>query len=235
VELQEANDGQRHMNTETKVPTARPIDMEAYPRRAFFEYFRAFDVPVHSRTVQIDITRALEYIKKHDIVFSLAMTLLVTKAANEVPEFRQRIGGAGIEEYDFVVPFYTMLTPSKSVAFIVGRHADHFGASYEANMEIRREVRAGRIPRFDMINQGHITVSVVPWYSFTAITMPYSHRHASVPVISIGKFYQQQSATMIPLAIHSNHALIDGYHVAQFLDYLGSYLAVPEKHMALKV
>lgn len=99
------------MNTETRLPTARPIDMEAYPRRAFFEYFRAFDVPVHSRTAQIDITRALEYIKKHDIVFSLAMTLLVTKAANEVPEFRQRIAGAGIEEYDFMVPFYTMLTP----------------------------------------------------------------------------------------------------------------------------
>lgn len=86
-----------------------------------------------------------------------------------------------------------------------------------------------------MINQGHITINVVPWYSFTAITMPYSHQHASVPVISIGKFYQQQSATMIPLAIHTNHALIDGYHVAKLLDCLLSYLAEPEKHMAIKV
>jgi chloramphenicol O-acetyltransferase len=52
------------MNKEMPAPTARPIDMDAYPRRALFEYFKAFDVPVHSRTVQIDITRALEYIKK---------------------------------------------------------------------------------------------------------------------------------------------------------------------------
>ncbi len=223
------------MNESILAPIPRLIDMDAYPRRAFFDYFKSFDVPVHSRTVQIDITRALDYIKKHDLVFSLAMILLVTKAANKVPEFRQRIASAGIEEYDFVVPFYTMLSPSKVVTFILGRHEDNFGACYEANMAIRREVLAGRTPGFDMTNQGHIIVSVVPWYSFTAITMPYSRHHASVPTVSIGKFYQQQSSCMIPLAIHSNHALIDGYHVGQFLDCLTSYLADPETHMALAV
>ena len=221
------------MNMAAQVPTARPIDMDTYARRNFFEYFKAFDVPVHSRTVQVEITRAKHHIKKHDLVFSLAMTLLVTKAANQVPEFRQRLSDCGIEEYDFIVPFYTLLTPSKAVAFILGTHADSFGACYEANMAIRREVMAGRVPRFDMANQGHITVSVVPWYSFTAITMPYSRNHASVPTVSIGKFYEQQDACMIPLAIHSNHALIDGYHVGQFLDCLTSYLADPATHMAI--
>jgi len=209
--------------------------MDAYQRRTFFEYFRAFDVPVHSRTVQIDITRAREHIKKHNLVFSLALSLLVTKAANQVPEFRQRIVGDGIEEYDFVVPFYTMLSPSKVVAFIMGQHANSFGACYEANMALRREVLAGRIPPFDLKNQGHITISVVPWYSFTSVTMPYSHNHASVPTVSIGKFYQQQDTTMIPLAIHSNHALIDGYHIGRFLDFLTGYLSDPETHMSLEV
>jgi|LakMenEpi03Aug12_release.lakeMendotaPanAssembly.Ray.scaffolds.fasta_scaffold188011_4 chloramphenicol O-acetyltransferase type A len=223
------------MNERILAPTPRLIDMDAYPRRAFFNYFKSFDVPVHSRTVQIDITRALDYVKNHDLVFSLVMTLLVTRAANQVPEFRQRIASEGIEEYDFVVPFYTMLSPSKVVAFIQGRHADNFATCYESNMAIRREVQAGQIPGFDLTDQGHITVSVVPWYSFTAITMPYSRHHASVPVFSIGKFYQQQSATMIPLAIQSNHALIDGYHIGQFLDCLTSYLADPETHMALTV
>lgn len=209
--------------------------MGSYPRRAFFEYFKDFDVPVHSRTVLIDITRAHDYIKEHGLVFSLALTLLVTRAANQVAEFRQRIAGAGIEEYDFIVPFYTMLLPSKAVAFILGDHAETFSSSYESNMAIRREVLAGRIPRFDMSNQGHITVSVVPWYSFTAVTMPYSRKHASVPTVSIGKFCRQQNAIMIPLAIHSNHALIDGYHVGQFLDCLTGYLADPGTHMALGV
>lgn len=221
------------MNNEMPEPTARLIDMDTYPRRALFEYFKAFDVPVHSRTVQIDITRALEYIKKHDLVFSLALTLLVTRAANQVPEFRQRISGAGIEEYDFVVPFYSLLLPSKVPVVIPGQHMKSFGACYEANMAIRREVSAGRIPMLDISNQGHIVVSVVPWYSFTSITIPYSRDRASVPTVSIGKFYQQLDATLIPLAIHSNHALIDGYHIGQFLDCLTSYLADPERHMAL--
>jgi chloramphenicol O-acetyltransferase type A len=221
------------MNTKISEPTSKPIDMDAYPRRGLFEYFKAFDVPVHSRTVQIDISRALEYIKKNDLVFSLALTLLVTRAANQVPEFRQRIVGAGIEEYDFVIPLYSMLLPSKVPIVIPGEHSKSFSVCYEANMAIRREALAGRMPMFDMTNQGHIVVSVVPWYSFTSITIPYSHDRASVPTVSIGKFYKQLEATFIPLAIHSNHALIDGYHIGQFLDCLTSYVTDPETYMAL--
>jgi len=223
------------LNETILAPTPRLIDMDAYPRRAFFGYFQSFDVPVHSCTVQIDITHALDYFKKHNLVFSLAMILLVTKAANQVPEFRQRFAGEGIEEYDYVRPLYTMLSPSKVVAFILGQHADNFGKCYEAHMAIRQEVLAGRKPEADMTNPGHIIVSVVPWHSFTAHTMPYSHRHASVPIFIIGKFYRQQSATMIPLAIQSNHALIDGYHIGQFLDCLTNYLSDPERHLALAV
>ncbi len=209
--------------------------MDTYPRRSFFDYFKSFDVPVHSCTDQIDITHALDYVKKHKLVFSLAMTLLVTKAANQVPEFRQRIAGEGIEEYDYVRPLYTILSPSKIVSFILGWHADNFGKCYEANMAIRQDVLAGQKPGLDMANPGHIIVSVVPWHSFTALTMPFSRKHASVPVFTIGKFYRQQSATMMPLAIQSTHALIDGYHIGQFLDCLTTYLEDPEQHMALAV
>ena len=89
------------MNERILAPTPRLIDMDAYPIRAFFNYFKSFDVPVHSRTVQIDITRALDYVKNHDLVFSLVMTLLVTRAANQVPEFRQRIASEGIDALTF--------------------------------------------------------------------------------------------------------------------------------------
>ena len=76
---------------------------------------------------------------------------------------------------------------------------------------------------------------MVPWYSFSSITMPYTRHRASAPAVSIGKFYEQQDRTMIPLVIHSNHALIDGYHVSRFLDCLTSYLSDPEIHMSLEV
>ena len=61
--------------------------------------------------------------------------------------------------------------------------------------------------------------------------MPYTRHRASVPAVSIGKFYEQQDRTMIPLAVRSNHALIDRYHESRFLDCLTSYLSDPEIHM----
>lgn len=214
-----------------QMPTPQSVDLQTYPRRNFFQYFRQFEVPINSRTVQLDFTAARHHIKQNKLVFSQALTSVIAKAANSVDAFRQRLAGDGIEEYDFVLPCYTALTADKSVQFVVGAHASDFRDSYLANMAIREEVLAGGQKMPQMPNQGYVIVSIIPWYSFTCMTLPYSRAHASVPTISIGKFYDQGGTTLIPVAITSNHALIDGYHVGQFLDCLTAAFTDPGTHM----
>lgn len=216
-----------------QIPTPRSIDLQTYPRREFFHYFNKFDVPINSRTVQLEFTKAKHHIKRNKFVLSQVLTTLIAKAANSVDAFRQRIVGDGIEEYDFVVPCYTTLTAEKSVSFVIGAHADSFRESYFANLAIREEALAGRQKMQYLPNEGYVIVSIIPWYSFTSMTLPYSRAHASVPTISIGKFYDQSGTTLIPVAINSNHALIDGYHVGQFLDCLTTAFSDPETHMKL--
>ena len=219
------------MPVEMRIPRAKAVDMNAYARKPVFQYFRNFDVRVNSRTVQLDVSETRKFIKDKGLVFSISMTLLVTQEANDVAAFRHRIVKGEIEEYDFVFPLYSVLTAEKSLSLVRGSFSGSFGKDYADNLAARDDVKAGKQQAIDLSSQGYIIVRVVPWYSFTAVTFPYSRHNDSVPQISIGKFYEQQGATLIPIAIQTNHALVDGYHVGLFLDRLSIYLADPERYI----
>jgi len=209
--------------------------MNVYGRKPVFYYFRNLDVRVSSRTVQVDVSKARKLIKDKGLAFSITMTLLVTQAANDIDEFRHRIVKGEIEEYNFVIPLYTVLTAEKSLLLVQGTFSGDFKKDYADNLVIREDVKAGQRQAVDLSSQGHIAVSVVPWYSFTSTTAPYSRHNDSVPQFIIGKFYEQQGVTLLPISIQTNHALVDGYHVGLFLDRLSTYLADPERYITAVV
>ena len=76
------------------------IDMPAYPRRAHFDYFRSLAYPYVGTTVNVDITALVGRIKRTSLPFFLTVCHCVARAANSVPEFRQRIVDDGIVEFD---------------------------------------------------------------------------------------------------------------------------------------
>jgi chloramphenicol O-acetyltransferase len=66
-----------------------------------------------------------------------------------------------------------------------------------------------------------------------SLKLAYSQNHASVPMISTDKLYDYSGINRRPIAITSSHALIDAYHVGQFLDCLTTAFSDPEAHMSL--
>lgn len=219
------------MSGEMRIPRSKAVDMNAYGRKLVFHYFRNFDVRVSSRTVQVDVSKARKLVKDKGLVFSMSMTQLVMQAANDVDAFRHRIVKGEIVEYDFVTPLYTLLTAEKSLLLVQGTFSGSFTQDYADNLAVRDAVKAGLRQAVDFSSHGHIMVSVVPWYSFTAVAGPYSRHNDSVPQIYIGRFYEQQGATLIPIGIQTNHALVDGHHIGLFLDRLSTYLADPERYI----
>ena len=78
----------------------RYIDMDAYPRRAHFEYFSSMANPYMGVTVELDITDFCSRIKELGRPFFLSLLWCVNRAADSVPEFRQRIEAGRIVEFD---------------------------------------------------------------------------------------------------------------------------------------
>jgi chloramphenicol O-acetyltransferase type A len=50
-------------------------------------------------------------------------------------------------------------------------------------------------------------------YPPTAFTHPYDKQYGSIPILTIGKYFQREAQVWMPLAVQVHHGLVDGIHV----------------------
>lgn len=210
-----------------ELPVPHPIDLEAYPRRRTYEAFLDFDNPTTSRTIQVDITSLLAYVRSRGYKFTHVFGFVLMRAVNLVPEFRQRIQDDLPVVFDRVVPCYTVLDSDKQIAFARGVYTDHFEHDHAVNVEIVESVRCGNEQNVDRSNKGIVYITNNPWNTFTSLEVPYSRHQASIPVFAIGKMYNEGDVTKVPLAMRTHHSFIDGYHIGCFLDTMTRHLEEP--------
>ena len=208
-------------------PIASRIDMDTYPRRALYEHFLTFEIPVASRTVQLDVTSLIDFVKTNNYRFSLVIGFIISRAVNHVPELRHRIQDGALVEFNKIIPSFTILSKDKLVYFSKGVFTDVFENDYYENLAINEHAAKGLDQNVGSENQGQIFITNNPWNSFTALQFPYSKKVSSIPVFGIGKMYNDNDKIKAPLAIQNHHSLTDGYHIGHFLDILEKHLNEP--------
>ena len=64
-------------------------------------------------------------------------------------------------------------------------------------------------------------VSCLPWASFDSfqLNLPKSYSYL-LPIFTLGKFYDENGKTLLPLAIQVHHAVCDGFHLCRFVNEL---------------
>lgn len=203
-------------------------------RQKHFDFFRKMDQPHFSICVQADITQTLQRIKADGLHFTSTIVYLVSRTANAVPSFRQRIRGEMAIEHSAVHPSFTVQTRASEVFSFCQVHyqPDYrvFVAECQAAIAHMQET-----PSFedDQHRDDYLFLSSFPWASFTGLThaMHYSPVD-SVPRITWGKFYEQGSRTLLPLSIQAHHALVDGKHVGMYCQLFEELMADPELWIA---
>ena len=208
-------------------PIASRIDMETYPRRALYEHFLTFEIPVVTRTVQLDVTSLIAYTKSNNYRFSLVIGFIITRAVNHVPELRHRIQDGYLVDFNKIIPSFILLSKDNLVYFSKGVFTDHFQNDYDENLAINQNGAKGLDQNVGSENQGQIFITNNPWNSFTSLQFPYSKKVSSMPVFGIGKMYKDGNKIKAPLAIQNHHSLTDGYHIGHFLDILEKHLEDP--------
>ena len=73
--------------------------------------------------------------------------------------------------------------------------------------------------RYDDVKISHVRYSVLPWISFTAIMHPTNcNSKDSVPRIVFGKYHVVDNKKMMPVSVEVHHGMMDGYHIARYLE-----------------
>lgn len=195
------------------------LDLDTWVRKDHFHFFNRFEEPFFGITVNIDCTVAYQQAKANNHSFFLYYLHKSLLAANAVEPFRYRIEGEEVMIYNEIHPSPTINRPDGTFGFAYMPFKESFEDFVsEAQKEIERvQNSTGLVPAGS--SQNVIHYSSIPWLNFSAVSHARSFSFKdSCPKITFGKMIEQNDKKIMPVAVHVHHALMDGYHVGQFIE-----------------
>lgn len=203
----------------------RIIEIDGWHRKAHYELFNRFEFPHLNICAPIDITDLWEARNRFSASPTITLIYVITKAANRIPEMRQRIRGDHVLEHEVIHPLIT----------IMGKD-DLFGVvtlDYDADFETFTTHAADKLTQVegdtsldDFPHQKQeeesarndlLSITILPWLAFTSFSLTRQPRVDCIPLLAIGKVHQSEGRYQLPFYINFHHALIDGLHVARLV------------------
>jgi chloramphenicol O-acetyltransferase type A len=207
---------------------AVPIDLDTWERRELFTFFDSFSEPFHGICLRVDCTGAFRHAKEHHLSVFLTLLHRSLVAVHCVDNLLLRAVDGQILRYSTIHGGSAVGRANGTIGFgYYPFHPDLETFVREAALEVER-VKAGsgltRYPRQDLIRY-----SVLPWLDFTSL----SHARDlaakdSTPRITFGKITDADGRCTMPVSIHVHHGLVDGEHVARFVEHFEQKLAAPD-------
>lgn len=196
------------------------VDMNKYVRKEHFEHY-LMNVPcTYSMTIKIDITNLM--LKQYKLY--PMMLYCIGKAIKNHSEFRMDFNQEGkLIIYDTMNPCYTIFhKENNTFSNIWSSYNDDFNIF---NNEYEKDLKEyGNILKFISKNNtpnNCYNVSMIPWTTFEGFNLNLNKGYDYLkPIFTLGKYYQDNKRTLLPLAIQVHHAVCDGFHVCSFINDL---------------
>ena len=194
----------------------RVIDWEQYPRRAHFEYFNAMPDPYAGVTVPVDVTQFLAACKGAGLPFFLSFLYCAGRAANTVPQLRQRILEGRPVEFRSCDTSHTVLREDGTYSYCRLNCMRPFADYLPAAQALQEEAKAhgGLDDGEDALSL--LFISTLPWVRYAALRQPVPSPADSNPRITWGRYAVVGERTTMPVTLLVNHALVDGAHMGRF-------------------
>ena len=197
------------------------VNIETWARKNTYNWYKNYDDPYFNFTVNVDVTRLYDFIKRTSSSFFLGSLHVCLTAANRVENFRMRTIEDKLVLYDVIHGGSTILYDDGSFGFAYYDFHQDLKTFVENGMnEIEERKRTKSfVPNEKGDHSNLIYFSSIPWFTFTSTKHANHHTiNTSIPRISFGKYFKQEDKLLMPLSIEANHAIMDGYHIGLFLE-----------------
>ena len=208
----------------------KQINLEDWPRRAHYEFFRTFDDPFFDVAARIDLTELVRFARRTDRSLFATLTHTALRAANATRNLRYRFRGEQVFEVDTNHASFTVLDDDETFNYATALFCDDLDAFAD---RIRRGAAAQR-NRDDLnLDDDHrlelVYITSMPWLDFQAISHPMpgdpsdcAPRIAWGRVVDVGPDDEPRHEATVQLTVH--HALADGLHAARFFDHFRQFV-----------
>jgi len=202
------------------------INIDTWKRKEHFNFFYRFDCPQYNICANLDVTRFLSFVKKHEQSFYYSMIYAVTKTANQIENFKYRIREGKVVLHDKLHPSFTDLSSSDDLfkMITVSMEDDFFRFVHTAKEVATKQEAYFPLEQF-VGRDDFVYLTCIPWISFTHMSHAVSiNRDDAVPRISWGKYFTDGEKVLLPFSVQVHHALVDGAHVGRYYHQLQELL-----------
>src|SRR5438477_3905729 len=93
------------------------VDIEKWPRRSTYEFFKDYEDPFFNFTANIDVSLVYRFCKDNGLSYSLTALYYTLVAANNIREFRIRLVDGRLVEFDRIHATQTILNDDETYSF----------------------------------------------------------------------------------------------------------------------
>lgn len=209
----------------------RLIDLDTWPRKEHFAFFKDFGSPHFNVCADVDTSEFREALRGRGVSLNAAIIYVLARAANDIPEFRQRIRGDTVVEHEKVHPASTILVGQDLFSFCHFDYTEDFATFVHDAAEKTAEVQKHPTLKDPPGRDDLLYMSAIPWITFTSFAHPMTIPADSVPRFAWGKVTEIGGGSKMPLSVQGHHALVDGIHVAWYFERVQEYLWGPEWYL----
>ncbi|WP_411680919.1 CatA-like O-acetyltransferase [Clostridium thailandense] len=198
------------------------VDLEKWERKEHFKYYTEKIKCGYSITSNLDVTLFKKSLEKNNLKFYPSFIYCVTYNINLMQEFRMRWGeNNSLIIYDIVHPNYTIFhKDDHTFSDIWSEYANDFYKfydNYKYDIEKYSDIKGVKVKTNQPEN--FYCISCVPWLSFTGYSTYTSDSNPSLmPIITYGKYNEENGKWIMPFTVTISHAVADGYHVSKLIN-----------------
>ena len=205
----------------------RVIEQESWPRREHFHLYSEFEFPHVNICVQLDITELWANRARAGTSPTITLVYAITKAANRIPELRQRIRDEKIVEHEVIHPLITVLGDNDLFGVVTLTYEACFTTfASNAAESIAKAKESTSLNEFPHDQEGEfarddlLSITILPWLAFTSFAITRKPSVDCIPLLAFGKVQAAGDRYLLPFFVNFHHALADGLHVARFIKYI---------------
>lgn len=196
------------------------IDLNTYYRRGVFRRFSEDCKCSVSITSKVDVTDLKEFSERTGTKFYINFLYVLCAALNAREDYRMVWDWQEnrLLCYDQINPIqYIFHEDTETFTMVYTEYSSDYRRFYETALQDSEKAKKTRELGLDMKNHVNwFDASFIPWLSYDALhlELPDGYLYFQ-PLINWGKYEQIDGRWKLPLTVRMNHAIADGYLVAQ--------------------
>lgn len=206
------------------------IDLEKYYRKGVYRHFSEDCKCSVSMTARIDVSDLVSFSKKTDTKFYLNFLYLLSKVLNSRDDYKMNYLWQTNELvcYDVINPTqYVFHEDTETCTPVYTNYSEDYEEFYKNALSDLESAKNTREYLLDAANHPNwFDASYVSWLSYDSLNVELPDGYLYfIPIINWGKYREENGRLMMPVTVRMNHAIADGYLVANVYRLLDKEIA----------